>query len=151
MLKITLAPYQQLLDYIFEIEKHVGFKNIRCFMWNSSSLSWVYGVSEFEIKNFALQLENCIREINRTIQNTESEKLKRKLIIEFEKIPVFNSSEYILNTNNASWLFAKSLQPLKTLRMTVKFKSILEDIKLTTERMINYTKNREWLELANNV
>lgn len=148
--KIILAPYRQLIEYVFDIEKYVGFQNARWFMWNSDSLSWVYGLSEFEIKNFVLQFENCQQEIKRTIQNTESEKLKRKLNIEFEQIPGFDYTDYILNTDNVSWLFIKVLRPVKTLRMTMKFKNILEDIRLTTERMINYTENKEWIELEKN-
>ncbi len=144
---IILAPYRQLLEYVSDIEKYVGFQNARWFMWNSDSLSWVYGLSEFEIKNFAQQFENSLQEIKVTIRNTENEKLKQKLNIEIDQIPSFDYSKYVLNTDNASWIFMKALQPFKTLRMTMKFKSILEDIRLTSERMINYTENQSWLEL----
>ncbi|MGQ1788538.1 MULTISPECIES: hypothetical protein [unclassified Saccharicrinis] len=145
--KIILAPYRQLLEYVSNIEQYVGFQNARWFMWNSDSLSWVYGLSEFEIKNFAQQFENLLQEIKVTIRNTENEKLKQKLNTEIDQIPSFDYSEYVLNTDNASWIFMKALRPFKTLRMTFKFKSILEDIRLTSERMINYTENQSWLEL----
>ncbi len=92
---ILLAPYRQLIESVSDIEKYVGFENARWFMWKSNSLSWVYGLSEFEIKNFAQQLENSQQEIKRTIQNTESEKLKRKLNIEFEQIPRLDYTDYI--------------------------------------------------------
>lgn len=109
--------------------------------------SWVYGLSEVEIEDFGSQYENIREEIKNTITKTENKKLREKLSNEYEHLPTFDYKEFVLNTDNASWLFIRTFKPFMTIRKTVKFKNTLDEIRRTCERMINYYNNVEWLEL----
>ena len=110
--------------------------------------SWVYGLSEVEINDFARQYSDTKDEIKTLLNNTENEKLQAKIKSEYDSLPTLDPKEFTVDLDKATW-FLNMLRPFKTIRKSLEFKDILNEINRTCERMINYIENVKWLEIEN--
>lgn len=144
--ELSTMPLKHLQQTASDLEKYILYKNGRLFSGWRDNFSWVFGISEVELLDFARIYDDTIDVIRNFISITENKKLKEKLEAEFKFLPTLNANEFILDINNRYWIL-KIIRPFKTIRKSLKLKGILNDISRTCERMINYIENVEWLEL----
>ena len=147
---LQLAPCRNMIKHVNELEKYILFSKWRRFSGQRDMFSWVYGISEVEIKDFSSRYDSSQEEIKRIVSLTDNEKLKAKLTTEFLNLPKLNYNEFILDSNNSLWKHATIFRPLRKIKKTIKFKNSIKEIKIICERMINYAENINWLDLEKN-
>ncbi|MES2591590.1 MAG: hypothetical protein V4608_06875 [Bacteroidota bacterium] len=145
-LQLITTPLRNLRQSAMNLDGFVLFINFRWFADMRDDFSWVYGISEVEINDFARQYGDTKDGIKTLLNNTENEKLRTKLKFEFESLPTLDPKEFTVDLDKPYWILSM-LRPIKTIRKSIKFKDILNEINLTYERMVNYIENVEWLEL----
>ena len=128
------------------LDNFVLFKNFRWYANMRDNFSWVYGLSEVEINDFARQYSDTKDGIKTILNNTENKKLQAKIKTEYDSLPSLDPKDFAIDLGKVSWIF-NLLRPFKTIRKSLEFKDILNEINRTCERMINYIENVEWLEL----
>jgi len=146
--QLITGPLQNLRQSAANLDSFVLFKNFRWFANMRDDFSWVYGLSEVEINDFARQYSDTKDEIKTLLNNTENEKLQAKIKSEYDSLPTLDPKEFTVDLDKATW-FLNMLRPFKTIRKSLEFKDILNEINRTCERMINYIENVKWLEIEN--
>ncbi len=140
------APMRSLKQHAVELDSCVFYGKWRWFQGYWDAFSWVYGLSEEEIRDFMNRYEHARDNIQNIISVMENGRLKDKLTSEYRFFPESNAGQFV-NTHWYLWLFF-ILSPIKKIRKTHQFKRFLDDIASTSERMINYTENAAWLEMV---
>lgn len=142
---IETTPYKYLLEKTIEIEKFIFYSKFRFFESMLDDFSWVYGLSEVEIKDYIQLYILTKEEILNSIERTGNIKLKTKLSEEISNLPIINLDKFIVDTNHVFFIF-KLLVPFKKIITTYQFKNNLSEIKYSAERMYNLIDNKEWLD-----
>ncbi|MDX9931328.1 MAG: hypothetical protein RB294_01985 [Bacteroidales bacterium] len=140
------APMRSLKQHVMELDSCVFYGKWRWFQGYWDAFSWVYRLSEEEIRDFMNRYEHARDNIQNIISVMENGRLKDKLTSEYRFFPESNAGQYV-NSHWYLWLFYM-LSPIKKIRKTHQFKRFLDDIASTSERMINYTENAAWLEMV---
>jgi len=82
-LELTLAPLRHLSRSVVDLDSYLILNKLRWFVAARDEFSWVYGISEVEIRDLAQRYENSRNEIKNIIKRTENENLRDKLENEF--------------------------------------------------------------------
>lgn len=109
--------------------------------------SWVYGVSEVEIEDFARLYESTLQEVKNTLSRMETGVLEQRLARESNQFPRINPKEFVIDTGKPFWFLAKTFRPLKTIEKSTRLRQHLQLIGATCERMISYWANAAWLDM----
>jgi hypothetical protein len=145
-IQLITAPLKNLSQSAMNLNSFVLFKNFRWFANMRDNYSWVYGLSEVEINDFVRQYDDTKDEIKTILSNTENEKLKAKLKLEYESLPTLNPTEFTVDLDKTLWIL-NLFRPIKRIRKSIKFKDTIIEINRICARMTNYIENVEWLEL----
>lgn len=143
--ELILNPYIQLLEQLKTLEKPI--RNFFLLGHFQSTFSWVYDINEDRIIQFTERYLSIKAEIHQQIEITNNKYLKNKLKNEFQLFPKLEKEEYIINQDNSFAIFLTKFRIMKKLIKTLKFKEELSEIEIITNRMINFIKNPEWIEL----
>lgn len=142
---LILHPYKQLLEELKVLKKPI--KSFFLIGHFQSTFSWVYDINDDNIIQFTERYQLIKTEIRNQIEITDNKFLKNKLKDEFQLFPILKKEEYIIDINNPFAIFLTKFRFLKKIRKTLKFKDEISEIEIITNRMINFIKNPEWIEL----
>mgnify|MGYP000976636341 CR=1 FL=1 len=145
-IQLMTAPMRSLRQEALVLAGGVFYGKWRWFWGNRDAFSWVYGLSEEEIRDFMNRYEHARDNIQNIISVMENGRLKEKLTNEYCFFPASDAGQYV-NTHWYLWLLFM-FSPIKKIRKTHHFKRFLDDIARTSERMINYIENAAWLEMV---
>jgi hypothetical protein len=143
---LRLAPIKFVFEKASELKSNIFFRKGN--NYKTGNFCWVYGLYDTEIKDFSIQYNSSIIEIENMINNIEDERLKIKMNKELELLPSLDYNEFTIESNNILWIISP-LYILRKFKKTNRFNNLLDNIKFCCERMINYYENSEWLILEN--
>ena len=144
--QIELSPFNFLIEKTIQLDQWIYGAKFNFLRFSNDDFTWVVGLSEVEIKDFSSIYFSTRDEIVMRLDLIGHPKLKSKLNQEFLLMSEFTFDEYLLNTNDIFFIL-KPFFILRIIRKTNKFKSMLNEIKLSSEKMKNLIENKEWLDL----
>ncbi|MBI1288076.1 MAG: hypothetical protein GC178_10935 [Flavobacteriales bacterium] len=104
-----------------------GFRKFRWFAGWMDDFSWVYGVSEVEIKDFSNRYNSVRQTLLTSIKQTDDRKLSIRLEREFQSLPEMQAEKFAQTENFYFTLFLNEIRFVKKLRMTSEFNTLLDD------------------------
>ncbi len=139
-INIQTSSFKHLVNRTNELEPYIFNFKFRLFASVRDQYSWVYGLSEVEVSDY-LQLYNSTKiELKNLINREVHDKLKSKLLFEYNNLP--NVSKIEFNSHKGLILI-----PFIKISKTAKFKSMMREVVISFDNVINLLENKAWLEL----
>lgn len=126
-IELLTAPYRSLLQLTETLSNAAGFRKFRWFAGWMDDFSWVYGVSEVEIKDFSNRYNSVRQTLLTSIKQTDDRKLSIRLEREFQSLPEMQAEKFAQTENFYFTLFLNEIRFVKKLRMTSEFNTLLDD------------------------